>query len=205
MKLAASFDYERALWRGGVKAVAGIDEVGRGAWAGPVVAAAVVFPPFFEPPFELFDSKVLSPSQREELAEKIRQVAGVGIGVVGVPTINKIGIGKATQKAFKQAVKDLAVDCENFLIDAFYIQHWVREIQTAIKHGDRYCASIAAASVVAKVYRDNLMRGLAQQSPVYGLYFHKGYGTKIHQEAIARHKLSRIHRRSFNLTPYLNG
>ncbi|MDP2720694.1 MAG: ribonuclease HII [bacterium] len=205
MKFPATFDLEKQLWEKGLNLIAGIDEVGRGAWAGPVVAAAVVFPQFFAPSFRLYDSKLLGAKEREDLATKIWQSAFVGIGIIGVPTINKSGIGKATQKAFRQAAFSLQVSPEHYLIDAFYISYWNRAIQTPIKSGDKICASIAAASVVAKVYRDDLMRGLAQKYPAYGLHFHKGYGTKAHQRAIARHKLSRIHRRSFNLAPYLNG
>ncbi|OGY26232.1 MAG: ribonuclease HII [Candidatus Woykebacteria bacterium RBG_16_44_10] len=200
MKEAANFEYERDLWGRGVQCIAGIDEVGRGAWAGPVVAAAVVFPPFFDPGFKLFDSKLLLPKQREELAEKINKTAVVGIGVVGVPTINKVGIGKATQKAFRRSIHSLSCNCQHYLIDAFYIRYWPRENQLPIKKGDRICASIAAASIVAKVYRDNLMRGLAEKYPRYGFDAHKGYGTSFHQEQIRKYKLSGIHRKSFNLT-----
>lgn len=199
MKIAANFENESRLWKAGWRLIAGIDEVGRGAWAGPVVAAAVVFPPFFEAPFDLFDSKLLLPRQREELAENIRNVASVGIGIVGVPTINKIGIGRATQKAFRAAVRSLDCESEYYLIDAFYIRSWLRDNQLPIKKGDRTCASIAAASIIAKVYRDNLMRELASKYPKYGLDIHKGYGTAIHQEAIRKYKLSGIHRKSFNL------
>lgn len=200
MKVAANFSYERKLWGKGIRFIAGIDEVGRGAWAGPVVAAAVVFPSFFDPNFDLFDSKLLSPKQREELAEKIKDVAAVGIGVVGIPTINKFGIGRATQKAFRKAVCSLACECQHYLIDAFYIRYWPRENQLPIKKGDRICASIAAASIVAKVYRDNLMRELANKYPKYGLDAHKGYGTAFHQEQIRKYRLSGIHRKSFNLS-----
>lgn len=200
MKVAANFENESRLWSREIHLIAGIDEVGRGAWAGPVVAAAVVFPPFFKADFDLFDSKLLLPKQREVLTEKIKEVASVGIGVVGVPTINKIGIGRATQKAFRAAVRALACDAEYFLIDAFYIRYWVRENQLPIKKGDRFCASIAAASIVAKVYRDNRMCELANKYPRYGFDIHKGYGTPAHQEAIRQYKLSGIHRKSFNLS-----
>jgi ribonuclease HII len=200
MKEAANFEYEKALWGRGVQFIAGIDEVGRGAWAGPVVAAAVVFPPFFNPSFTLFDSKILSPKQREKLAEEIKAVATIGIGVVGLPTINKMGIGKATQKAFRRSIHFLSCDCQHYLIDAFYIRYWPRENQLPIKKGDRICASIAAASIVAKVYRDNLMRRLAEKYPRYGFDAHKGYGTPFHQEQIRKYKLSGIHRKSFNLS-----
>jgi len=200
MKSPASFEYEQKLWETGIERIAGIDEVGRGAWAGPVVAAAVVFPAFFKPDFDLFDSKLLRPRQREELSGKIERVAKFGIGVVGIPTINKLGIGQATQKAFKKAVRAIKdVNCEHFLIDAFYIRNWSKERQFAIKKGDRICASIAAASVVAKVYRDRLMRNLSLKYPIYGFESHKGYGTKRHQEAIRKFNFSSVHRKSFNL------
>ena len=200
MKIEANFENENRLWSGGIRLIAGVDEVGRGAWAGPVVAAAAVFPSFFKTSFKLFDSKLLSSKQREELAEKIKKTASVGIGVVGVPTINKIGIGRATQKAFREAVRSLPCDAEYFLIDAFYIRYWLRENQLPIKKGDRSCSSIAAASIVAKVYRDNLMRELANKYPRYGFDIHKGYGTPAHQEAIRQYKLSGVHRKSFNLS-----
>jgi len=200
MKIAANFENESLLWKKGIRLVAGIDEVGRGAWAGPVVAAAVVFPPFFQTDFDLFDSKLLLSKQRESLADKIKKSAYVGIGIVGVPTINRVGIGKATQKAFRAAVRSLKIDCDYYLIDAFYIRYWLRDNQLPIKKGDRTCASIAAASIVAKVYRDNLMRQLAGRYPQYGFEVHKGYGTTAHQEAIRKYKLSEIHRKSFNLS-----
>ncbi len=203
MRLAANFSYERRLWAKNITHIAGIDEVGRGSWAGPVVAAAVVFPPFYKPTFKLFDSKLLYPRQREELTEKILRDAYVGFGVVGVPTINQIGIGKATQRVFKQAIRALSVGCEYYLIDAFYIRHWRRDNQLPLKGGDKICASIAAASIVAKVYRDNLMRLLAKRYPQYDFDQHKGYGTKMHQARIREYKLSRVHRKSFNLSPFL--
>lgn len=203
MMLAASFEYERNLWGEGFNLIAGIDEVGRGSWAGPVVAAAVVFPPFYKSTFKLFDSKLLIPKQREEIAEKIGVDAQIGIGVVGVPTINKIGIGKATQRAFKRAVRCLEVECEYYLIDAFYIRHWSRDNQIPLKGGDRICASIAAASIVAKVYRDNLMKVLAKRYPQYDFDQHKGYGTRMHQKRLREYKLSGVHRKSFNLSPFL--
>lgn len=199
MRIVANFEREKQLWGRNLHFVAGIDEVGRGSWAGPVVAAAVVFPPFFDSNFELFDSKLLLPRQREEIAEKIRKVANIGIGIVGVPTIDKIGIGKATQKAFRFAAHALKCNCDFYLIDAFYISHWPRENQLALKKGDQICASIAAASIVAKVYRDDLMRKLAGRYPQYGFDIHKGYGTSLHREKIEKHSLSRVHRKSFKL------
>ena len=205
MRRAAKFSHERRLWNKHIKYIAGIDEVGRGSWAGPVVASAVVFPPFYKPKFELFDSKLLSPPQREVLAEKISQAANIGIGVVGVPTINKIGIGRSSQRAFKRAIRSLSVECGYYLIDAFYIRNWSRRNQLPLKKGDKICASIAAASIVAKVYRDNLMKELSTDYPQYRFHANKGYGTLFHRQAIRQHKLSAIHRTSFNLSPYLIG
>jgi len=205
MKIPAGFDYEKRLWDQGIRLVVGIDEVGRGAWAGPVVAAAVIFPPFSEFSFEIFESKLLPPKSREKLSKKLEKVAKIGIGEVDVPTINKIGIGKASQKAFRKAVMQVEGACDYYLIDAFYIKYWSKQNQLPIKHGDRLCASIAAASIVAKVYRDRLMKKLAGKYPQYGFEKHKGYGTMLHRQSIGKFKLSDIHRRSFNLEPYLNG
>ncbi len=199
MKSPASFDHENLLWKQGLEVVAGIDEVGRGAWAGPVVAGAVVFPKTSKIDFDLYDSKLLSPKEREKLSEKIYSTAYVGIGAVGVPTINHVGIGKATQKAFKKAVKNLPLQPEYFLIDAFYIRNWPKKNQNPIKKGDLYCASIAAASVVAKVFRDQLMRDLHLRYPRYGFASHKGYGTAGHQQAIKEFSFSPSHRKSFDL------
>jgi ribonuclease HII len=203
MKLAAGFGYETKLWKEGVRFIAGVDEVGRGAWAGPVVAAAVVFPQKINFPEKLFDSKMVSPLQRERLSGLILQYAvSVGVGRVEIPTINKIGIGRASHKAFRSAVKLLSVIPDQIFVDAFYIKNLNRRNQKPIKNGDKLCASIAAASIVAKVYRDNLMRQLDKKFPGYGFAAHKGYGTAFHQESIKNLSLSSMHRKSFNLTPY---
>lgn len=201
MKTKATFELERQLWENGLEFVAGIDEVGRGSWAGPVVAAAVVFPKFFISPFNLFDSKIINSREREELSLQIRNVSEVGIGVIDVNTINRVGIGKATQKAFRAAIKNLGMEPHHYLIDAFYIKGWRKSNQTPVKKGDRTCASIAAASIVAKVYRDSLMVGLDNKYPGYGFKINKGYGTNNHQEAIRQLLFSPIHRKSFNLIP----
>jgi len=204
MKLPANFDFEKPLWSRGLKLVAGIDEVGRGAWAGPVVAGAVVFPANYSSDFHLYDSKLLSPKQREESASKIRSIAQIGIGVVGVSVINKIGIGKATQIAFQKAVKKLPLFPQHFLIDAFYIKNWPKDNQNPIKKGDVFCASIAAASIVAKVFRDQLMRNLDKKYPQYEFASHKGYGTPNHQKAIKEFSFSPVHRTSFDLRWVVN-
>jgi ribonuclease HII len=203
MKVPATFEFEKKLWSDGYEGIAGIDEVGRGSWAGPVVAAAVIFPSDYSPDFEIFDSKLLLPDQRQVLAEKIGKSARIGFGLVDVSTIDKIGIGKASQLAFKKAAKSLIPKASYYLIDAFYIKGWNRANQQPIKSGDRICASIAAASVVAKVYRDSLMEKMDEEYPGYGFAFHKGYGTSMHQKALKDLHFSPIHRRSFNLAPFV--
>lgn len=204
MKIPASFDLETFFWNRGEKFVAGIDEVGRGSWAGPVVAAAVIFPRFFKTSYNLYDSKLISPKNREHLSALILAEAEVGIGIVGVSVINKIGIGKSTDIAFCRAVQNLEKDCNRLLVDAFYIEGLSKKNQLALKNGDKLCASIAAASIVAKVYRDALMRKLSKKYPEYGFATHKGYGTRNHQIALREYQLSKVHRTSFNLSPYLN-
>jgi len=201
MKIQATFGLESELWEKGLDFIVGIDEVGRGSWAGPVVAAAVIFPKFFTPKFSIFDSKLLSAVEREKTANQIREFAKIGIGVIGVNSINRIGIGRAAQKAFRVAARALDLEVHHYLIDAFYIHGWKKSNQTAVRRGDRICASIAAASIIAKVYRDNLMRELDKSYPGYGFAAHKGYGTARHQEAIRQLSFSPIHRKSFNLIP----
>lgn len=200
----ASLKVEQSIWKKGYSLVCGIDEVGRGSFAGPVVAGAVVFSKDCQIPPGVADSKLIKPRRREQLAVRIKQSAvSWSIAEVGVPKINKVGIGKATQKAFRKALKLLPNKPDFVLIDAFYIKHLNRKKQEAIKDGDKICASIAAASIIAKVYRDKLMKKLAKTYPHYHFAKHKGYGTKLHQKAISKFGLTRIHRRSFNLTKFL--
>jgi len=203
MKFPANFDIEEQLWNSGARFVAGVDEVGRGSWAGPVVAAAVVFPPFFKPPWQLYDSKALTVKERETLSTEIQKVASIGIGEIAVPVINRLGIGKASQQAFRLAIRNLKLTPDFYLIDAFYIRHFKKDKQLPIKKGDQIVATIAAASIVAKVFRDHLMVGLDKKYPKFGFALHKGYGTKLHQEALREHHLSVAHRKSFNLTAFL--
>lgn len=195
---------ENSLWLKGYKLVCGIDEVGRGSFAGPVVAGAVVFHPHSITPEGIADSKLLRPRQRERIAEEIRSIAQFhAIAEICVNDINKFGIGKATQMAFRKAIKNLRINPDFVLIDAFYIKHFNRKNQKAIKNGDKICTSIAAASIIAKVYRDKLMRSLHKNFPEYGFAKHKGYGTKLHQNAIRKYGLTHIHRQSFNLDKFL--
>ena len=177
-----------------------MDEVGRGAWAGPVVAAAVIFPKSIQFPEYLYDSKLLLPKQREHLSRLIYKFArSVGIGSVDVRTINSQGISTATHKAFRSAINSLCLKPDHILVDAFFIKHIRKDIQTPLKKGDAICASIAAASIVAKVYRDAIMKNLSKKYPVYQFSKNKGYGTPKHQRAIRKNNFTKIHRTSFNL------
>src|SRR5581483_6924217 len=204
----ATLDEEKKLWEKGFRSVCGIDEVGRGCFAGPVVVGAVIFPPGVELPAEqIADSKLLRPMQRKRTVDLIKKNAVAWAVVeVGVPTINKVGIGKATQMAFRKVVKTLEKRPDFVLMDAFYINRLIgltRKNQKPIIHGDQISISIAAASILAKVHRDNLMKKYHKKYPEYHFGKHKGYGTKEHQEAIKKYGLTRIHRKSFNLGKFL--
>lgn len=201
--VSPTLDIESSFWRSGYKNVCGIDEVGRGCFAGPVVVGAVIFPKDTLIP-EVYDSKLLKPRQREKIAKEVKKCADAwAVAEIGVSVINKIGIGKATQIAFRKVIKLLDPKPDFILIDAFYINHINRRKQKAVKNGDKICASISAASIIAKVHRDKLMKKLHFKYPHYGFAKHKGYGTRLHQEAIRKHGLSRIHRKSFNLDKFL--
>ncbi len=202
--ITPTLDIETKLWKSGYSYICGIDEVGRGCFAGPVVVGAVIFPKDCLVLKGVADSKLLKPRQRERLAEGIRREAlSWAVAEISVSVINKIGIGKATQMAFRKALRLLSVQADYVLIDAFYIKHLNRKKQKAVKDGDTICASISAASIIAKVHRDKLMKKLHQKYPKYGFSKHKGYGTKLHQEAIKLYGLTRIHRTSFNLQKFL--
>jgi ribonuclease HII len=244
--------YEKQIWKRGYKYIAGIDEVGRGCFAGPVVAAAVAFAPITNYQFSIFnqiqnsndkrgeggspiksgmtipkinDSKKLNSKQREIASKWIKEnCLAWGIGEASASTINRIGIVKATEMAFRKAIKmandklqmtnregnrrqipdqvrhDKRIDF--LLIDAFYIPHVKglrRKNQKAIVKGDSKSISIAAASIIAKVYRDQLMEkiGSRQRYKKYDWISNKGYGTKTHLEAIKKYGTNGYHRRQF--------
>jgi ribonuclease HII len=197
---------EQELWQRGLGCVAGVDEVGMGPLAGPVVAAAVVLPPVGVTddwasvlPRGVRDSKALSAKAREQLERKIRQIAaGVGIGVVEVEEIDQINIYQAGLKAMRLAVEQLPVTPEHVLIDGRSLRD-LPCAQTSFIKGDRDVYSIAAASIVAKVYRDRLMTELDKLYPDYGFARHMGYGTVAHRAALRQFGPCPIHRRSFRL------
>jgi ribonuclease HII len=199
-----TFEYESHLWDQGLHSIAGVDEVGRGCFAGPVVAAAVILTPQFPAKDRVNDSKKLSPKIREELTKIIKEYAvAFSIAEVSVSVINKIGIGKAAQQAFVNAVNGLETDPEHILIDGFMISALQKAKQTAIIHGDGISISIAAASIIAKVYRDELMQQLHPHYEVYDFFTNKGYGTKKHRDAIGKYGLCDLHRTSFDLKKFL--
>lgn len=178
--------------------MAGVDEVGRGAWAGPLLAAAVVFPPHLRLSVRLSDSKKLSPTRREELATVIREkVLFWAVSRVEADFIEENGIVSATEQAMKSALEGLGEPPEFVLVDYFRLSFWPVERQHPLKFGDGLSNSIAAASILAKVVRDQLMRELGKQYPQYGFEAHKGYGTKLHQEMIKEHGFCELHRKSF--------
>ena len=187
--------YERAARAAGAKVVAGVDEVGRGALFGPVVAAAVVLPEGCRIP-GLRDSKQLIREERERLAHIVeRRALAMSIQEVDAETIDRINIYQATRLAMAAAVCALALAPDHILVDAMRLDHTCA--QTCIIYGDSLSISIAAASVLAKVYRDNRMRQLDRDYPMYGLASHKGYSTPEHKQALLAHGPSPLHRRSF--------
>ncbi len=251
------FSFERKLWKQGFKAIAGMDEVGRGSWAGPVVASAVAFAPISnfqflisngKTSFRITDSKQMKPRERERAAEWIKENAvSWGIGEVGPRIINRAGMAKATRMAFRRAIAECnrrlglsgvsfqlsgnqsaGLETENrqatnrylkpdklkngnpinwkidfLLIDAFYVPYvrgLRRKHQQPIINGDEKSLSIAAASIIAKVYRDALMRRLSRKYPQYKWGRNKGYGAKAHQEAIKKYGITKLHRKLFVAT-----
>ena len=191
---------EKALQAKGYTYIAGIDEVGRGPLAGPVVAAAVIMPPKIKrSPWlnDVRDSKLLSSSQRERLYDRIKEIAtSSGIGMVSSQTIDIQGIARATRLAMKQAVEQLTPKPDFLLIDYVKLPE-VALPQKGVIEGDSICFSIACASIIAKVTRDHMMVEFDTIYPGYGLANHKGYGTKQHLECLQRLGPCPIHRRSF--------
>ena len=194
-----SFAEERVLEAHGYRYIAGIDEVGRGALAGPVIAAAVILPCRIDAPWfgEVRDSKQLAPAVRERLFQHIREIAiAVGIGSASDKEIDALGIIKATQRAMKLAVERLSPAPDTLLIDYMSLPE-VKLPQKGLVNGDSRCFSIACASIIAKVTRDRLMIEFDRTYPGYGLARHKGYGTREHLTCLCRLGPSLIHRRSF--------
>ncbi|HLP16932.1 MAG TPA: ribonuclease HII [Bacteroidota bacterium] len=190
--------YERKYWSRGIHLIAGVDEAGRGPLAGPVVAAAVIFPE--DVVIEgVNDSKKLTEKKREELFGEIHARAlAVGVGIVGHEEIDRINILQASILAMTQAIAELTPVPEQLLVDGNFFRHAVHPVENIVK-GDALSHSIAAASIVAKVTRDRLMCELDALYPGYEFARHKGYGTSAHIDAILALGYSPVHRRSFHV------
>ncbi len=199
-KLTDMSVYEKQLYADGISTVGGVDEVGRGPLAGPVLAACVVLPADWDIP-GLDDSKKLSEKKRNEMFQVISDRAlAIGIGMADNNTIDEINILNATRQAMRQAVAEaqtgLGENIGHILVDAVTVDG-IDSPQTAIIKGDAKSISIAAASIIAKVTRDNMMREYALVYPHYAFESNKGYGTKAHYQGIKEHGITPIHRKTF--------
>lgn len=195
--MSIGIEFEKQSIGEGYKLIAGVDEVGRGCLAGAVVAAACILDLSKPLPAGLDDSKKLSAKKREKLDAEIKENAlAYAIAQVEADEIDRINILQATKKAMKSAISALTVPPDFLLIDAVELKD-VEIPQKAIIHGDAISVSIAAASILAKNYRDNLMCELDKIYPLYGFAKHVGYGTKAHYEALRAHGACEIHRKSF--------
>ncbi|MBI2028031.1 MAG: ribonuclease HII [Candidatus Levybacteria bacterium] len=193
---------EKSLWEKGFKNIAGVDEAGRGPWAGPVTAASVVIHSENQIVAGVRDSKKMTKSQREKAYHKIcKKSSGYGIGIVSERDIDVLGIQKGVRKAMFLSLENLkanfGIDISLVLVDGGKTLRLYKYKSRRIKKGGLFHYSISAASVLAKVTRDRIMKKLARKYPYY--YFSKnvGYGTKAHQEALKKHGISPIHRKSY--------
>ena len=203
-RLDAMLHFERLLWKAGIERIAGVDEVGLGPLAGPVVAAAVVFPPGTEID-GVDDSKALDEESRNRLDKQIREKAsGFAIGIVEVDEIDRINIYHAGIRAMQLALSNLPAPPQHILVDSRTVPGFTQP-QNSFDKGDGINFSIASASIVAKVYRDRLMADLDATYPGYGFASHKGYATPEHQRAIRDLGPCPIHRRSFDYIRELRG
>ena len=190
--------FEKIAFQEGYQFIAGIDEAGRGPLAGPVVAAAVIFPPGYVNA-EINDSKQLSARKREELYEIIKSDAvAVGMGVVDADIIDRLNILRATLQAMREAVLELSTSPDFLLIDGLQCIPLLTPQKPLVK-GDSRSVSIAAASIIAKVSRDRIMEMYHRQFPQYNFRQNKGYGTKEHCGAIQQFGICKIHRKSFHV------
>lgn len=198
--LKCTLRFEKQAWAAGAQLVAGVDEVGRGCLFGPVVAAAVILEPGYRIR-GLRDSKLIPEATRNSLAARIRQHAvAISVASVDVETIDSINIYHASRLAMLQAVQQLSTAPDHLLVDAMVVDYpsaEARLAQTRIIHGDALSVSIAAASIIAKVERDNMVRELAKQYPHYDLASNKGYSAPKHLAALRQHGPTPLHRMTF--------
>lgn len=196
MSMNEMWNIEAECFAEGIRVICGVDEAGRGPLAGPVCAAAVILPPYAEIP-GLNDSKKLTDKRRRELFPVIQEQAiAYGIGFASHEEIDEINILQATYLAMERAMAQLSAKPELALIDGNRAKDFGLPVRTIVK-GDSLSASIAAASVLAKVARDDVMLHYAEEYPQYSFEIHKGYGTKAHYEALTAHGPSPIHRMTF--------
>ncbi|WP_068005979.1 ribonuclease HII [Pseudovibrio axinellae] len=193
---APDLRFERSVEQDLKGRFAGIDEAGRGPWAGPVVVAAASLD-YNNLPEGLNDSKKLTEAKREALFEQILETADVSVCVQSARTIDQLNIREATLQGMQSCAQSLSVPVKQFFIDGKDVPHNLQEQGQALIKGDGRCLAISAASIVAKVTRDRLMVKMDRFYPEYGFAKHKGYGTKQHQEALAAHGVTPLHRRSF--------
>ena len=204
VKVRAFRTLENSIRRMGFNCVAGVDEVGRGCLAGPVVAAAVILNPDRYIP-RVCDSKTVTALERVQLYERITKTAiAWKVAAAECAEIDSINIHQASLRAMQRAVNGLVPSADFVLVDAFRIPDLLMP-QRAVIHGDARCTAIAAASIVAKVTRDRLMLELHNQDPRYGFDRHKGYATKDHLAAVSEHGYSEVHRRSFRPPTLFDG
>jgi ribonuclease HII len=206
--MSPDFSFESKLRKNGLKIIAGMDEVGRGSFAGPIITACVIFPDTFfsvgiPDGILINDSKKLTHKQRIRANYWIKDNSlFFGIGSVSALKINKVGLKKASEIAFRKAVAEVNTQrkIDHLLMDAFYVPYLKglnKTKQTPIVKGDQKSFSIAAASIVAKVYRDSLMEKLSKKYSKYGWDTNRGYGTKFHRQAILKHGTTKHHRNKF--------
>jgi ribonuclease HII len=202
MKTKPSFKEENFYWNYNISHVMGLDEVGRGAFAGPIVAAGVIYKPFSKYDYfdKVKDSKLLSHKKRETLSTLIKESSIWTIEEIEVDFINKFGIGKANYEVLKKVIKKLEekINGENYfaIVDGYDLR--IKK-QKGIVRGDSISLSIASASIIAKEYRDDLMIKYSKLFPQYKFSENKGYGTQFHRDVIKNQGLCRIHRTSFNI------
>lgn len=203
LRLKSLYKFEQECISKKKKLICGLDEAGRGPLAGPVVSSAVVLPLLYSSEdFETFeyvkDSKKLSQKRREKIYKLLLEHPDVyiGVGIVSEKVIDRINILKATQMSMRQAICNLGMKPDNLLVDGMVLPE-VKYPQKKIINGDNRSLSIAAASIVAKVTRDGIMRQYHEKYPLYGFDKHKGYGTKAHMANLKKYGLCKIHRRSF--------
>lgn len=201
-RLETMLNFERNLYSQGITLIAGIDEVGRGPLAGPVVAAAVILPQNCKIQ-GLNDSKKIPKSKHQQIFDEIQEKAiSIGVGLIDNEKIDEVNIYEATKIAMLQAVSNLSTQPQHLLIDAMHLD--IPIAQTSIIKGDAKSASIAAASIVAKVTRDHLMAKYAEQYPHYDFEHNAGYGTAKHLEGLSEYGITEIHRKSYEPIKSMN-